>query len=138
MPALSTVMPLENLLQFGVHFVVVAIAMIVSATLWLWATPFKEIALIRAGNTAAAASFGGALVGFALPLAGVVRASNSIWEVIPWSGLALLTQLAGLFIASRLLHGVTRHIEHGELASGLFMASVAISIGILNAACLGG
>jgi putative membrane protein len=131
-------MPLENLQQFGLNFAVVAVAVLLFAVIWLWITPFHEIELIRAGNTAAAASFGGALVGFALPVAGVVRASSSIWEVIPWSILALLAQLVGLFIASRLLHGVTRHIESGEVASGVFMAGVAITIGILNAACLGG
>jgi len=135
---LSDLVPVENLTQFALHFGVVSLAMLVSAVLWLWATPFKEIALIREGNTAAAISFGGALIGFALPLAGVVRASGSVWEVIPWSIIALLAQLIGLVLVSRLLHGVTRHIDKGEVASGVFMAGVAITIGILNAACLGG
>jgi putative membrane protein len=135
---LETVMPVENLIEFATHFVVVSLAMLVFAVLWLWITPFKEIALIRAGNIAAATSFGGALVGFAIAVAGVVRASNSLWEVLPWSVVALLAQLIGLALVSRLMHGVTKHIDRGEVASGVFMASVAITIGILNAACMGG
>lgn len=135
---LETVMPVENLIEFATHFAVVSIAMLVFAVLWLWITPFKEIALIREGNIAAAVSFGGALVGFAIAVAGVVRASNSLWEVLPWSVVALLAQLIGLALVSRLMHGVTKHIDRGEVASGVFMASVAITIGILNAACMGG
>lgn len=135
---LETVMPVENLIEFASHFAVVSIAMLVFAVLWLWITPFKEIALIREGNIAAAVSFGGALVGFAIAVAGVVRASNSLWEVLPWSVVALLAQLIGLALVSRLMHGVTKHIDRGEVASGVFMASVAITIGILNAACMGG
>jgi putative membrane protein len=135
---LETVMPVENLIEFASHFALVGVAMLVFAVLWLWITPFKEIALIRDGNTAAALSFGGALVGFAIAVAGVVRASNSLWEVLPWSVIALLAQLIGLALVSRLMHGVTKHIDRGEVASGVFMASIAITIGILNAACMGG
>jgi putative membrane protein len=135
---LAELMPLENLIQFGVHFAVVTVATLLFSVIWLWITPFKEIALIRNGNTAAAVSFGGALIGFAIAVAGVVRASGSVWEVIPWSVIALLAQAIGLAIVSRLMHGITRHIDRGEVASGVFMAAVAITIGLLNAACLGG
>jgi len=134
----SDVMPVENLIAFGAHFGVAAVVMLLFAALWLWITPFKEIALMREGNSAAAISFGGTLIGFAIALAGVIRASNTIWEVVPWSLLALIAQVIGLFIVSRLMHGVTRHIDKGENASGIFMATVAIVIGLLNAACMGG
>jgi putative membrane protein len=134
----ANVMPLDNLIAFGTHFGLAAVVMLLFAVIWLWITPFKEIALIREGNSAAAISFGGALIGFAIALAGVIRASDTIWEVIPWSLLALVAQVIGLFIVSRLMHGVTKHIAKGENASGLFTAAVAITIGLLNAACMGG
>jgi putative membrane protein len=135
---LSAVMPLDSLIQFGAHVAVVTVVMVLFILLWLWVTPFKEIALIESGNTAAAISLGGAMIGFALPLAGVVRASASLWEVVPWSVLAAVAQLIGLFVVSKLMHGITKHIDRGEVASGVFMAGVAITIGLLNAACLGG
>lgn len=135
---LSNLIPLDNLILFGAHFAIAGLMMVIFTLLWLWITPFKEIALIRDGNVAASASLGGALVGFAIAVAGVVRASDSIWEVLPWSLIAMLAQLIGLFIVSRLMHGVTRHIDRGEVASGVFMAAIAITIGILNAACMGG
>jgi putative membrane protein len=135
---LSDLMPIANLWQFGLHFAVVAIALIVSALIWLWVTPLNEIELIREGNTAASISFAGALIGFALPVAGVVRASSSVLEVIPWAVVALLVQLLGLWVASRVLHGIVKHIAKNEVASGVFIAGIAISLGILNAACMGG
>src|SRR5271165_952553 len=120
MEMVSEVMPVESLVAFGIHFVVAAAVMLLFAVIWLWITPFKEIALIRGGNSAAALSFGGSLVGYAIALAGVIRASSSIWEVVAWSLIALIAQVVGLFIVSRLMHGVTQHIDKGENASGIF------------------
>jgi putative membrane protein len=135
---IADLMPVENLIQFGAHFGVAVVAMLLFAVVWLWITPWDELKLIREGNDAAAISLGGALIGFAIAVAGVVRASGTLLEVIPWSILALLAQVIGLFIVSKLMHGITKHIEKDEMASGVFMAAVAIVIGLLNAACMGG
>lgn len=135
---LSALIPMDNLISFATHFGVVVAMMVVFAALWLWATPFDDIGLIRKGNSAAAISFAGALVGYAIPLAGVVRASTSLWEVLPWSAIALVAQLLGLWLVTRIMHGLVKPIEHGESAAGIFVAGVAITIGILNAACMGG
>lgn len=40
--------------------------------------PYRETALIRAGNTAAAIAFIGALLGFVMPLASVIAHSASL------------------------------------------------------------
>ena len=135
---ISALIPMDNLISFAIHFAVVIAVLVVFAGLWLWATPFDDIGLIRQGNAASAISFAGALIGFAIPLAGVVRASSSIWEVLPWSGIALLAQLLGLWAATRVMHGLVKPIERGETAAGIFVAGIAVTIGILNAACMGG
>ena len=135
---ISALIPMDNLISFAIHFAVVIAVLVVFAGLWLWATPFDDIGLIRQGNAAASISFAGALIGFAIPLAGVVRASSSIWEVLPWSAIALIAQLLGLWAATRIMHGLVKPIEHGETAAGIFVAGIAVTIGILNAACMGG
>lgn len=135
---ISALIPMDNLISFAIHFAVVIAVLVVFAGLWLWATPFDDIGLIRQGNAASAISFAGALIGFAIPLAGVVRASSSIWEVLPWSAIALLAQLLGLWAATRVMHGLVKPIERGETAAGIFVAGIAVTIGILNAACMGG
>src|ERR1700761_8725586 len=110
---LSALIPLDNLISFAIHFGAAGAILIVFALLWLWATPFDDIGLIRQGNAAAAISFAGALVGFAIPVAGVVRASTSLWEVLPWSAIALIAQLLGLWAVTRIMHGLVKPIEKG-------------------------
>jgi len=135
---ISGLIPMDNLISFAIHFAVVIGMLVIFAGLWLWATPFDDIGLIRQGNAASAISFAGALIGFAIPVAGVVRASSSIWEVLPWSAIALIAQLLGLWTATRIMHGLVKPIERGETAAGIFVAGIAVTIGILNAACMGG
>lgn len=135
---ISALIPLDNLINFGIHFGVVAIMIVIFAALWLWATPFDDLELIRQGNSASAISFAGALIGFAIPVAGVVRASSSFWEVPAWSAIALVAQLLGLWVATRIMRGLVKPIERGEVAAGIFVAGIAVTIGILNAACMGG
>ena len=135
---ISALIPLDNLINFGLHFAVVSTIVIIFAALWLWATPFDDLGLIRQGNAASAISLAGALIGFAIPVAGVVRASASIWEVLPWSVVALFAQLLGLWLATRIMHGLVKPIERGEIAAGIFVGGIAVTIGILNAACMGG
>src|SRR4051812_35521221 len=57
-------------------------------------TPYDEIALIRDNNTAAAVTFGGTLIGVALPIASVIIGSHRLVEVLMWGLVALLLQLA--------------------------------------------
>lgn len=103
---------------------------------YLLVTPFAEVRLIRAGNAAAAASLGGALIGFALPLASAVANSVSLLDMLIWAAIALAVQLIA-FVAVRLaVPAISRHVQEGQVASGVFLGAVAIALGILNAAAM--
>ena len=52
-----------------VHVVATLALLGLGAVIYAWLTPWKEIALIRDGNAAAAVAFGGVLLGLAIPLA---------------------------------------------------------------------
>ena len=58
-----------HLLYFALSIVLIAVFIAIYTAI----TPYREVALIRAGNTAAAVSLGGALLGFSLPLAQAVE-----------------------------------------------------------------
>lgn len=60
------------------HALVTMVILVVAAALYALITPHREIALIRQGNAAAAVSFGGALVGLAIPLAASLAATTSL------------------------------------------------------------
>lgn len=99
-------------------------------------TPYDEIALVRAGNGAAALSLSGALVGFSLTVAsGILH--NSAWlPFLAWSAGAMLVQLVVYALAARLLPGASSQIEAGNIAMGGLLGAMALVAGAINAACL--
>ena len=112
------------------------ILMLAFLAIYVRITPYSELELIRAGNEAAAISLGGAVIGFALPIAVSVAVSHNLYAMIGWGVVASVVQLLA-FIAARLaLPRLNESIPQGKLASGIFLASLAIGVGILNAGCI--
>jgi putative membrane protein len=127
---------ISNLPAFASFFVTAIILMLAFLAIYVMITPYNELALIRAGNEAAAVSLGGAVIGFALPIAVSVAVSHNLYAMIGWGVVASVVQLLA-FIAARLaLPRLNESIPQGKLASGIFLASLAIGVGILNAGCI--
>lgn len=100
-------------------------------------TPYNERALIRQGNTAAAVALGGALIGYVLPLASALSHTISLPEFAAWALLAGVIQIVSFIVVSRLLYrALSSRIEAGELAAGVYLASISIGVGLINAACM--
>ena len=72
----------------------------------------------------------------ALPIAVAVAVSHNLYAMIGWGLVASIVQLL-TFIAARLaMPRLNESIPQGKLASGVFLASLAIGVGILNAGCI--
>ena len=99
-------------------------------------TPYREIALIRAGNGAAAASLGGSIIGFVLPVASSIENSVSLIDMLLWALISLVVQLLAFAIARAMIPAISKNVEDGQLASGMFLGAIAIALGLLNAACM--
>ena len=100
-------------------------------------TPYSERELIRQGNTAAAVALGGALIGYVLPLASALSQTVSLAEFAAWALLAGVIQILAFIVVSRVLYkALASRIEAGELAAGVYLASISIGVGLLNAACM--
>jgi putative membrane protein len=99
-------------------------------------TPHKEFELIRSGNVAAAIALGGAMIGFAIPASNVIAYSISILDFVVWAVIAAFVQLLAFLVTSLVLKGASERIKKGEIAAGIYIAAVAISVGMLNAACM--
>ncbi len=67
---------------------------LLGAALMLYArfTPHDEVALIRAGNPAAAVSLGGTVVGFALPIGAAIAHSANLLDAVVRAAVALVAQ----------------------------------------------
>ncbi len=122
----------EFLVYFGLCLVFVALFL----AIYIRVTPYREIQLIREGNSAAAASLSGALIGFVLPLAAAVEHSVNPYDLAIWATIALAVQLL-VYAATRLvLPDVGRDIPAGKVASGVFLAAMSVGAGILSAASI--
>lgn len=96
-------------------------------------TPYRELALVRQGNTTAAISLGGAMIGFALPLMSVASHTTSIVDLAVWGVIALVSQVAAYTVVSRLLLPDFRAgVEADRTAYGVLLGSLSVAVGLLN------
>ena len=106
--------------------------------LWIYVliTPWREFALIRAGNSAAAIALIGALLGFCLPLANTIAHSVSLTDLVLWSLVALVVQIGVHVVMRVLLPHLKQSIEADEMAAGVTTGGFSVCFGLINAACL--
>jgi len=121
---------------FIIYMAVAAVLFVLFQFIYTCLTPHKEFALIREGNTAAAVALGGSLVGFALPASNIIANSISVVDVVVWVLIAAVVQLLAFAVTSLVLKGLSARIVRGELAAAIYAAAVAISVGLLNSACM--
>jgi len=124
-------------LAFLLAFAVAGLFTLAFKLIYQAITPYKEGQLIRAGNPAAAVVLGGALLGYVLPLASALANTDSLWEFAAWAVLAGVIQIVA-FTVLRLLvmKDLAARIERGEIAPAIYVASLSLVVGVLNAACM--
>ncbi len=127
---------INSLPAFAGYFATALALLALFVVLYLFATPYNEMALIREGNTAAAVSLGGAMIGYALPIAVSVATSHNIASMFGWGVVACAVQLLAYIVARLVLPQIVQNIPLGKLASGVFLASLSLGTGILNAGCI--
>lgn len=120
-----------------VRYVVVGFALIfVFLMVYIMLTPWREFALIRAGNNAAAVALIGALIGFCMPLANTIAHSQSLTDVVLWSIVALIVQVLVHVGLRFMLPGLKASIEANQTSAGTAAGGFAACFGLINAACL--
>lgn len=127
---------LGTLPLFGLFFACACALLFVFALIYTFVTPYNELRLIRGGNSAAAISFSGAMIGFAIPLAGVIENSVNILDMLVWGLVALVVQILAFLFARMMLPDLIRQIEAAEIGPAIVLAGFAVAIGLLNAACV--
>ena len=129
--------PVINSLPAFAGFFATAVALLAGfLLLYVLVTPYNELALIRNGNEAAAISLAGVIIGFALPIAVSVAVSHNLYAMIGWGVVAGIVQLLAYVAARLALPQINHNIPQGKVASGVFLASLSVGVGILNAGCI--
>ncbi len=132
----TTLSSLDGLPPFLAYFAVAIVLVLIFVRLYTWVTPQDELALIRANNPAAALAFGGALIGFALPLSSAITHSLSLADCAIWGAVALVVQVLTFVVLRLSLKQLPERINNGEIATGILSAATAIAVGLINAACM--
>ena len=121
---------------FLAYFAVAIVLLTVFLLLYVNITPYEEFALIRAGNTAAAVTLSGALLGFAMPVANVIAHSDSLADLAAWGAIAGGVQIFTYLVARYSLPHLNDDIPDGKLAPAIFLAALSLSVGLINAGCM--
>ena len=124
-------------LSFALAFVDAGGFALIFKALYQFITPHNEGKLIREGNVAAALALGGALVGYVLPLASALSNTVTLLEFCAWAALAGVLQIAAFTLVRMVvMKDVAARIEKGEVAAGVYLLSISLAVGVLNAACM--
>ena len=119
---------------FLAHSGVTVAILFAAAALYVLLTPHKEITLIREGNTAAAMSLAGVLVGLAIPLAASLKASTNVIEIGLWGAVTVVVQLLVFRLTDLILRGLPKRIQEGEISAAALLVGAKLATALVIAA----
>ena len=127
---------LSGIIPFALYFAAAIAMLLIFMKIYMIMTPHDEMALIKENNVAASLVLSGAFLGFSLPLASAAANSLSIVDFIVWGVIACIAQLIVYQIFRRFYPKITSRIESGEMAISTKLATISVTVGLLNAACI--
>ena len=144
-PSLSNVLTSAEVQAFAsgfpvmvMHLVVTLLLLAAGATAYALMTPWKEIALIREGNPAAALAFAGVLLGLAIPLAVSLSVSTSVRDIAIWGVATLVLQLLCFRVVDLLLTGLPQRIKDGQMSAAIVLVGAKLATAVVLSAALTG
>lgn len=127
---------LATLPNFLAYFAAAIVLLAAFVAVYVFITPYDEIRLIRNNNVAAAVSLSGAVLGFAMPIANVIAHSDTLLDLLVWSVIAGMVQLAAWLVARVALPTLKEDIAANRIAPAILVAALSLTIGLINAACM--
>ena len=119
---------------FLAHAGVTVVILFAAAALYILLTPHREITLIREGNTAAAVSLAGVLLGLAIPLAASLKASTNLIEIGLWGAVTVVVQLLVFRLVDMILRGLPKRIQEGEVSAAALLVGAKLATAVILAA----
>ena len=127
----------EGAFAFAIAFLTACLFTLAFKVLYQVVTPHRERELIRAGNTAAAITLGGAVLGYVIPLATALTQTHSLPEFAAWAALAGVIQIVTFLLVRQLaFRDLSARVERGEVAPALYLLTLSLAVGLLNAASM--
>ena len=120
------------------HLVVTFGLLAAAATVYAFLTPWREVRLIRQGNTAAATGFAAVLLSLAIPLAVSLSVSTTVRDIAIWGVATLALQLLVFRIVDLILTGLPQRIQNGEVSAAVVLAGAKLATALILSAALTG
>ncbi|MDO8322749.1 MAG: DUF350 domain-containing protein [Phenylobacterium sp.] len=120
------------------HAGLTVLILFLGSVLYVLLTPHREIALIREGNSAAALSLGGVMIGLSIPLAVSLTASTSLIEIGIWGASTVVVQLLIFRLVDMLLRGLPQRIQEGEISAAALLVGAKLATALILAAAVAG
>lgn len=127
---------MQGLIDFGAYFVAALAYLLLFCVIYCRVTPYDELKMVREGKLAPAISFGGALIGFVLPLQSAISHSVGIVDMLIWALIAMVVQILVFALVRLFFRDLVRQIEDDRVAAATLLALFAVAIGVLNAASM--
>lgn len=127
---------LESLSYYLIHLLTGFVMLGVFMKVYMFMTPFDEMALINRGVTAAALSLGGATIGFSLTIASSIMHTESYVMFVIWGIAGMVVQLVSYLVLARVVPDLVAALEADNVAIGLLAGTFSIAVGLINAGCM--
>lgn len=127
---------LETLPLFLAYFALSSLLMVAFVLIYTKITPYDEFALIKQGLIAPAVSLSGAILGFVIALASVIKNSVNLLDMVAWGVVAMVVQLLAFAVVRLGFRGLTDGITQNNTAKALILGVVSVAFGMLNAGCM--
>lgn len=129
---------LSGLANFAVYFAIALALLLAFKFIYALVTPHDEWKLVKEDkNIAAAIGFIGAVIGFALALAGAISNSVSLMDFAIWGVVALFAQTVAFAIVRFVfMPRIVQRINDNEISAGIVLGGISVAVGLLNAACM--
>ncbi|MDN3681663.1 DUF350 domain-containing protein [Vibrio tapetis subsp. quintayensis] len=128
---------LGGLVDFAIYFATSIGFLLLFKFVYTRFTPYDEWSLVKENNMAAAVALSGSFVGYSISISGAAANSVNIIDFVLWGLIAFIAQLIAFALVRFLfLPKIVQRIENNEVSAGIVLASVSVSVGMLNAACM--
>ena len=108
----------------------------IASTIYVLLTPWKELALVKEGNSAAGFALAGAIVGLAIPIASCLASSVTLIDLAIWGVVSLLIQLLVYRLVDVLLTDIPKRIEKEEAGAAVVLVAAKLASALIIAAGL--
>ncbi|RAN36522.1 DUF350 domain-containing protein [Hyphomonas pacifica] len=112
------------------------IMLVIASTIYVLLTPWKELALVKQGNSSAGLALAGAIAGLAIPIASCLASSVTLMDLAIWGIVSLLIQLIVYRLVDVILTDIPKRIEQEEAGAAIVLIAAKLSSALILAAGL--